>query len=141
MTALGDHQARRFFSLALFYLVVLALSTVVDVFAHFTEERLGLMWREWLTRHLIGRYLGGRAYYRLNARGDIDNPDQRIAEDVKTFTTNALSLVLILFNSTVQLLAFSGVLWSISPWLLAAAAAYAAVGSLMTVLFGRRLVG
>jgi putative ATP-binding cassette transporter len=117
------------------------MSTVVAVFASFTEQRYGLMWRDWLTRHLLARYLSGRAYYRLNGRTDVDNPDQRIAEDVKTFTTTALSLLLILVNSTLTLLAFSSILWTITPWLLAAAVGYAVFGSLMTILLGRRLVG
>src|SRR5438270_12049322 len=55
MTAIEQHQAGRFLALALLYLVVLVLCTVVEVFTHFTEERLGLMWREWLAPHLHGR--------------------------------------------------------------------------------------
>jgi putative ATP-binding cassette transporter len=120
---------------------VFALSTVGAVFYRFTEERLGLLWRGWLTRHLIGRYLSGHAYYRLNSRADVDNPDQRIAEDVRNFTTTTLSLVLILLNSGVRLFLFSGVLWSITPQLFLTAVIYAGVGTLLTVLVGHRLVG
>src|SRR5262249_58023624 len=71
--------------------------------------------------------------YRLREAGEIDNPDQRIADDVRTFTTTTLSFVLMVLNGSITILAFSGVLWSITPVLFAATVAYAAVGSLATV--------
>jgi putative ATP-binding cassette transporter len=140
MTAISQRQAGRISPLALLYVGVFAASTVVAVYERFTEQHLGLRWRRWLTRHLTDRYLAGHAYYRIDQGGDIDNPDQRIAEDVKTFTTTTLSFALIILNSAITLCAFAGILWSITPWLFLAAVGYAAFGSLMTVLLGRRLV-
>ena len=115
-------------------------STVVETFARYIEQRLGLVWRDWLTRRFLDRYLGGRAYRRLAEEGRVDNPDQRISEDVRTFTANSLTFVILLFNAVVTFVAFAGVLWSITPWLFLAAVVYAAVGSLGTILVGRRLV-
>jgi len=71
----------------------------------------------------------------------LTNPDERIAEDVKAFTATTLSFVLLLANATVTVVAFSGVLWSISRLLFGVAIVYALCGSLLAVLFGRRLVG
>ena len=141
MTAASEQQQSQFYASALLFTGVLVLLAVAAVFKTFTEERFVLLWRGWLTTHLIERYLGGRAYHRLNARGDIDNPDQRIAEDVRTFTGTTLSLVLIALNSGITLSLFSSTLWSITPWLVLAAVLYAGFGSLFTVVFGRRLVG
>jgi putative ATP-binding cassette transporter len=140
MTAVEQREGSRTVSLALLWAAVFAALTVVAVFKQFTEERLRLRWREWLTRHLIDRYLAGRAYYRMKARTDVDNPDQRITEDVKTFTEQTLALLLIVINSTISLISFAGILWSITPWLFLAAVLYAVFGSLMTVFLGRRLV-
>jgi putative ATP-binding cassette transporter len=140
MTALSERQVGRFFSLVAVFAGVFVVLTVVAVFKAFTEDRLRLRWRQWLTRHLADRYLSSRAYYRLKARADVDNPDQRLSEDVKTFTDQALALTLILANSAVTLISFSSVLWSITPWLCVAAVLYAAFGSVVTVLVGRRLV-
>jgi len=141
MTAIAGREVARFWHLALLYFGVFVLSTIVAALARFSEEHLGLLWRDWLTRHLTDRYLAWLAYYRMTGRPEIDNPDQRIAEDVKTFTTSTLSFILILLNSTLALVAFSGVLWSITPWLVLAAVSYAAFGSLMALLLGRQLVG
>src|SRR5262249_55008518 len=68
------------------------------------------------------------------------NPDQRISEDVKTFTATTLSFLILLFNAAVTFLAFASVLWSITPWLFVVAVVYAVLGSLGTLLLGHRLV-
>jgi putative ATP-binding cassette transporter len=140
MTAVAQRELGRFYVCAVLYAAGFVLATVVAVFYRFTEERLGLLWRQWLTGHLTDRYLSTEACERINRRGDIDNPDQRIAEDLRNVTTNSLSLLLILLNSTLTLFAFSGILWSISPWLFVVGAGYAACGSLVTVFLGRRLL-
>jgi putative ATP-binding cassette transporter len=141
MSALAERRTSRFVTLAGAYAGLFALTTVVAVFYRFAEERLGLLWREWMTADLIRQYLAGRVYLRIHDGGRPDNPDQRISEDVRTFTTSALSLLLIASNSAVALVAFSGVLWSITPWLMAASLAYAALGTAATLVAGRRLPG
>ncbi len=140
MTALERRQEWHFYTMAVVLIVVFASSTVVETFARYIEQRLGLFWRDWLTHCFLGRYLGGRAYHHLADRADIDNPDQRISEDVRTFTAQSLSFVILLFNAVVTFVAFAGVLWSITPWLILAAVSYALIGTLGTVLIGRRLV-
>jgi vitamin B12/bleomycin/antimicrobial peptide transport system ATP-binding/permease protein len=140
MTAISDRDSARFTRQAIAYLGVFGVSTLVGALYSFSEQRLGLLWREWLTRQLLAAYLHRRAYYRLSAAGVLTNPDERIAEDVKAFTTGTLSFVLMLSNATVTVVAFSGVLWSISHTLFGVALLYAAVGSALTVLFGRPLI-
>ncbi len=114
---------------------------MVAVLYRFAEERLGLLWRSWLTRKVTEHYLDGRTYLRLKESAEIDNPDQRIAEDIRAFTTTTLSFSLIILNSTLAAISFSGVLWTISPLLFVVAVGYAALGTLTTVLLGRPLVG
>jgi putative ATP-binding cassette transporter len=140
MTALAGRNTGRFYFFARVFAGVFAVSTVVEVFARYVEQWLGLVWREWLTRRFLDRYLEGRNYLRLADREDIDNPDERISEDVKSFTVTTLSFLVLLTNGMLTLAAFSGVLWSITPWLFLTALGYALVGSLGTVLLGRRLV-
>jgi vitamin B12/bleomycin/antimicrobial peptide transport system ATP-binding/permease protein len=144
MTAIEQRSMGAFTRQAILYICVFAGSTVVAVIYRFTEERLGLLWREWLTGKLISLYLDGRNYYRLSDEvagdGGIANPDQRIADDVRAFTVTTISFVLLFLNGTLTVVAFSGVLWSISPLLFGVAIAYAAVGSLLTIALGRPLV-
>ncbi len=139
MTALAQRQERRFYWMAGTLVAVFAVSTTVAVFARYVEERLGLVWRDWLTRRFLDRYLRDRAYRRLAARGDLDNPDQRISEDVKTFSVSTLSLLVLAFDAALAIATFSGVLCSITPWLLVAAFGYAVMGSMGMFSLGRSL--
>jgi vitamin B12/bleomycin/antimicrobial peptide transport system ATP-binding/permease protein len=140
MTAIEQRSMSRFVAMAAMYVGVFAVSTVAAVVYRFTEERLALLWRDWLTRRLMGRYLQDGTYYWLREQSDIANADQRIADDVRAFATTTLSLTLVLLNTTFTIVAFAGVMWSISPLLFGAAVAYAALGSGLTVLFGRPLI-
>jgi putative ATP-binding cassette transporter len=140
MTAIEHRDPQGFARMAMLYVAVFAASTVAAVTYRFTEERLGLLWRDWLTRRLVGVYLGGRLYYHIQMGEGLPNPDQRIADDVRSFTTTTLSLGLIFLNGSFTLLAFSGVLWSISRTLFVVAVAYAACGSLLAIALGRPLV-
>jgi len=81
----------------------------------FTEQRLGLLWRFWGTRESILNYTNNRVYYRLSKKGEIGNPDQRIADDIRTYCTTTLSFMLILVNASLTVIAFSGVMWTIKP--------------------------
>jgi putative ATP-binding cassette transporter len=140
MTAIEHRDRIAFARQAVIYVAVFGVSTVAAVLFRFAEERLGLLWRHWLTGRLVAFYLGGRTYLRMNRAGGLPNPDQRIAEDVRTFVAMTLSLLLMLLNGTLTVLAFSGVLWSISRTLFLVGIAYAAAGSLLTVLLGRPLI-
>ena len=139
MTAIEERSMTRFVAKALLYVGVFAASTAVAAIYQFAEQRLGLLWRDWLTKQLVARYLREGRYYWLREQ-EIANPDQRIADDVRTYTTTTISLALVLLNSTFTIVAFSGVMWSISPTLFGTAVAYAALGSGLTVLFGRPLI-
>jgi putative ATP-binding cassette transporter len=141
MTALEERRAGRFAEFAIAYVGVFAGITVFAVMLRFTEERLGLYWRTWLTGHLIDRYLANQTYYRLTARPEIDNPDQRITEDVKSFTATTLSFLLIILKAGVSLVLFARLLWEITPMLFMAAVAYGAAGTVSTLVLGRRLMG
>src|SRR5262249_61796062 len=92
-TSLATRDSAGFSYQAIVYLGVFGASTLVGAFSSFSEQRLGLLWREWLTRQLLDAYLSRRAFYRLSAEGTLTNPDERIAEDVKAFTATTLSFV------------------------------------------------
>ena len=140
ITAIEQRDRGAFLEQAFLYVSVFAASTVAAVLARFCEERFGLLWRRWLTSRLVHFYLANRMYLRLCQEGRLSNPDQRITEDVRTFVTMTLSLFLMGLNATLTVIAFSGVLWSISPTLFLVGMGYAAVGSELTVYLGQRLI-
>jgi putative ATP-binding cassette transporter len=141
MTAISHRDQAGFIRQAVLFVVVLAGSTAVAVLYRFTEERLGLSWRVWLTRRIIRRYLADRTYLHLKESATVENPDQRIADDVRAFTATTLSFTLMFINGALAVLSFSGVLWRISPFLFGVAIGYAVLGTLATIYLGRPLIG
>ena len=120
------------------------LVVYVPLFAGFNyvQSKSAIYWRRWLTYNFLGRYFNNRAFYNLgNFNSKIDNPDQRISEDIKSFTEESLYFLLVVLNSVFQIAAFSFVLWSISPLLVILLFIYAVVGTLITTgIFGKTLV-
>ncbi len=138
-----------FFALALGFVLVSAYRIYV-------RQRLEIRWREWLTDYYLQQWINSQAYCQMELhRKMTDNPDQRIAEDVRNYVASALGLSLSLLSAIATLLSFSGILWRLSghwtydyhgshiqiPGLMMwVAILYAAVTSWLTHRVGRRLV-
>ncbi len=123
--------------------------------AHLIVKRwLQLDWRAWLTNFLINSWMEGGCHYRLSfTPGEHDNPDQRIAEDIRIFTESAVALGHTLVYSLMSLFLFINILWSVSGvmsvpgttvhmrgFMVPLAFIYAALGSLVGWMIGRPLV-
>jgi vitamin B12/bleomycin/antimicrobial peptide transport system ATP-binding/permease protein len=140
MSSIEKKDTHGFVLYAWMYVAVFAGSTLVAVLFRFAEERLGLLWRDYLTRRIVRNYIDRRIYVHFEHSGAITNPDQRMTEDVRQLTTTTLSFVLMILNGTLTAISFSGVLWTISPTLFVIAVLYAAAGSALTILLGRPLI-
>jgi len=124
-----------------YYLIAIAVVTPVNVFYSFTEQRLALFWRRWLSVEILDRYFKNRSYYRINPTIGIDNPDQRIEADIRTFTAEILSVLLIVFNSLIQIYFFMQILWSMSTTLAIVSVLYPLICSYIAYRLGRPLIG
>ncbi|HMK69246.1 MAG TPA: ABC transporter ATP-binding protein/permease [Stellaceae bacterium] len=138
-----------FLALAMAYI---ALAISLEFFTSWLQVR----WRRWLTAHYVDRWLSHRAYYRLQLSGETDNPDQRIAEDIRLFIENTFGLTLLLVRKVVTLFSFILILWSLSgpvtiplgslgevtipAYLVWLSIVYAAFGTIVTIKIGRKLV-
>jgi putative ATP-binding cassette transporter len=133
---------------------------VVAVYELYLNQMLQIRWRRWLTERYLNAWLEGGAYYRMQlVAGETDNPDQRIAEDVRLFIAGAsggggtLGLAIGGMRAVVTLVSFVTILWGLSgaftlPWIgltvpaymVWAALLYAIVGTWLTDFIGRPLV-
>ncbi|NUN60554.1 MAG: ABC transporter ATP-binding protein/permease [Burkholderiaceae bacterium] len=134
-SALAARQADRFWAAVRTSLIVLAFAVPVYAFYYYMRDAFSNHWRRWLTHRFLDGYLSERKYYEIGAGGDIDNPDQRISEDINTFTGRSTHFLLIFIGSLMQLVAFSAVLWSISKMLVAFLAVYALLGTFGALYF------
>lgn len=141
-SALAAGDARRFWASIWRYTVILIAAVPIYALYYYVRDTLGLRWRRWLTHSFLARYFSQRAYYRLNTTTGIDNPDQRIAEDINSFTQQSLYFLMIVLGSVIQLIAFASVLWSISQGLVYFLIGYAVFSTVFTgTVFGKRLIG
>jgi putative ATP-binding cassette transporter len=135
---------------------IAAIYIVVAVYRTYLNQWLQIRWRRWLTRHFLDEWLADRAYYRISLTTDraavgTDNPDQRIAEDLRDFVDSTLSLGIGLLSNIVSLFSFVGILWGLSGdypifgitipgYMVWVAVIYAAIGTTLTHFVGRPLV-
>ena len=140
-TALEQRNIGNFWQTVLIFVVFVVIVTPLAVFFEYLTDKVSLYWRRWLTNHFLDKYFHNRAYYDINFYADVDNPDQRISEDINTFTRNSLKFFVLVLQSVLSLIAFIGVLISISVPLVLILIGYAFVGTVVTVLFGKRLIG
>ena len=142
-----------------------SLAIAMSVVRVYVAQLLQIRWRRWLTGRLLNRWLSDRAYYRISlarsangAATYTDNPDQRIAEDVRDFigdavgnTSGVLSLSIDFLSTLISLFSFMTILWGLSEpltvlgvtipgYLLWVALIYSILGTGLTHLVGRKLV-
>lgn len=140
-SALAARDEERFWAAIRICLGLLVAAVPIYACYYYVRDRLGIHWRRWMTNRFLESYFSNRHFYELNANEAIDNPDQRVAEDIATFTQKSLYYLLIIISSALQLIAFSSVLWSISRELVYILVLYALVGTFLVVfVFGKRLM-
>jgi putative ATP-binding cassette transporter len=134
------------------FTVVAAAYILIAVYQLYLRQALQIRWRRWLTREYLDDWLAKRAYYRIALTDPgTDNPDQRIADDIRLFVDDTLSLGLGLMNSVVTLFSFILVLWSLSGplevlgvsipgYMVWVALLYSVIGTWLAHLIGRPLI-
>ena len=141
ISALSSQNSERFWrSIIQFFGAVVIAVPFVSSYS-FVRQKLSVFWRRWMTESFMESYLRDRSFYKISYHPEIDNPDQRIAQDIKSFTDQSLSFLVITLNAIFQLFGFSTLLWSISKPLVFFVIAYAIAGTVITTgVFGKVLV-
>src|SRR3954470_3384383 len=150
--ALEQKDQSEFFRQLWIFTGIAVVWIIARVYRFYLQQMLQIEWRAWLNEHFLADWLRDRAYYRLQLldRG-VDNPDQRIAEDLRLFVDNTLDLAIGLLSAVVMLVSFTIILWelsgdftiggvSIPGFMFWVALIYTGVGSWLTYKIGRPLV-
>jgi vitamin B12/bleomycin/antimicrobial peptide transport system ATP-binding/permease protein len=154
--ALEKRDATTVFFWSMVYFPLLAASVclaVAQVYARMTTQR---RWREWLTHHLLDRWLTNGRYYQLHlVHGDHKNPEYRIADDIRLATDSPVDFATGVITAVLSAATFIAVLWTIGGslsfsvagieitipgFLVVAAVAYAVLASGSMVFIGHRFV-
>lgn len=135
-----EHKSMLDFAWATAYWIgAMALATPVQVFYVYFRTKLALIWRPWLTSQYFALYFAHQAYLKLLGKTEIDNPDQRMTQDVDSFCNSAVGLFIAIIDAMVNVIMFASVLFFMSGVLTATVVIYAAFGSAMVLWLGRRL--
>ena len=145
-------EAEFFRQLGMFALLALVW-IITAVYRLYFLQMLQIEWRTWLTNHFLADWMKDQAHYRMQLldRGT-DNPDQRIAEDLRIFVEYTSDLALGLLSAVVTLVSFVVILWTLSGslqifgmdipgYLVWVALVYAIAGTFLTHFIGRKLIG
>jgi vitamin B12/bleomycin/antimicrobial peptide transport system ATP-binding/permease protein len=141
MTALANKNAPEFFHSGLLVLIYNVVAAPIIAVDGYVVGKLMIHWRQWLTEQFLSHSFHDRAFYRISSDPGIDNPDQRISEDLNAFAGFTLTFVLQVLWGLVTGASFIVVLWFISPSLVGVLAACVALGSVLTIVIGRPLIG
>jgi putative ATP-binding cassette transporter len=154
-TALQQQDAPGFYRAFVFVVLLIVLYLAVAVLRVYLDQTLQLRWRRWLTDQYVTRWLTDRTFYRMRFSGRVDNPDQRISEDVRLFIDKSMSLGLGFLNSLATLVSFAALLWYLSGsitlpiggfeitipgYMFWVAVLYSSTGSVVAHLIGRPLI-
>jgi vitamin B12/bleomycin/antimicrobial peptide transport system ATP-binding/permease protein len=150
---LENKDKAEFFRQAGMFTLLAILWIICGVYRLYYRQMLTIEWRTWLTERFLAEWMKDQAHYRLQLldRGT-DNPDQRIAEDLRLVVELTLALSLGLLSALATLVVFIGILWNLSGtvqvadltipgYLVWIALVYAAIGSVLTHFVGRALIG
>jgi vitamin B12/bleomycin/antimicrobial peptide transport system ATP-binding/permease protein len=140
MNTLQLKDAARFYHLMILFGVWIVLFVPVAAFYPYVTGLLAIRWRDWLTESFAHRMLRHNALYHIMRDHTVDNPDQRISEDVNNFTSGALNYAMTVVQAIVTAITFFVILWMVSRWLALSLVGYAVLGTWLTILIGRRLV-
>ncbi|KAK1663189.1 hypothetical protein QYE76_051348 [Lolium multiflorum] len=138
--ALADKDQEQFTKQLLYYLGGFAVGIPFFVLRDYAREVLSLRWRSWMTSYYMKRYFKNRTFYKIQSQSLIDNPDQRINDDLSSFTGTALAFSLTLLNAVVDLVSFSNILYGIYPPLFIVLIVYSFGGTVISVFLGKNLV-
>ncbi|BEV36813.1 ABC transporter ATP-binding protein/permease [Synechococcus sp. M16CYN] len=142
--ALVGYDESSFWKIVAIYAFCLVLALPIRAIQSYLIPKVGLMWRQWLSSRLLNRYLANRAYYVLNPNdenaSDIDNPDQRISDDTRSFTITSLSVIVEVISALLTFLSFIIVLWTINSRLALFLLVYSVIGTSLIIFASRKLV-
>ncbi|WP_347566476.1 ABC transporter transmembrane domain-containing protein, partial [Scytonema sp. UIC 10036] len=121
------------------YAFGLLVGAILGTFSIFFRKQIALDWYKWLNNQILEKYFRNRAYYRINFRTDVDNPDQRLSQEIEPITSNALRFSTIFLEKILEMSFFFIVIWTISKQVAILIVIFASVGNLITVYLNQGL--
>ncbi|WP_341528314.1 ATP-binding cassette domain-containing protein [Nostoc sp. UHCC 0302] len=134
-----EKDFNKFLETLLVYGAALVGVTLLVGFSKFIRKQIALDWYQWLNNHILEKYLSNRAYYKINFKSDIDNPDQRISQEIEPLIRNALTFSATFLEKVLEMATFLVILWSLSQFIAVVLVVYTIIGNLIAVYLAQEL--
>jgi putative ATP-binding cassette transporter len=113
--AMQRYNVARIYHLFAIFLGLAALVVAINTLSQYLIQIFQIRWRRWLTNRLVDQWLHRQTHYRMQLDAqEIDNPDQRIGNDIDFFTGQTVNLPLSALQSVVTIVSYSFMLWVLS---------------------------
>lgn len=114
-SSLQDLNQTVFWQQMVVFCFIATAAVLNALLTYYAEQRFTINWIEWLNRHLLDKWLAGQSYYKTQQMsGELDNPDQRIQQDVQEYVKRSLTLSVGVIASVSSIVSFTILLWGLA---------------------------
>ncbi|MEH2381372.1 MAG: ATP-binding cassette domain-containing protein [Nostoc sp.] len=113
-------------------LIIVGMVLLVTLL-RYVRKKIILDWYKWLNIHVLEKYLSNQAYYKINFKSDIDNPDQRLSQEIEPITSIGLRFSSSLLEKSLEMGSSLIILWIVSSQIAIYLVIYTIVGNLIAV--------
>lgn len=119
--------------------LLIVVITLLVALSRYVRKKIALDWYKWLNNNIIEKYLSNQAYYKINFQSNIDNPDQRLSQEIEPITSSALRFSVTFLEKILEMISFVIILWTISTEIAIYLVIYTIVGNFVAVYLSQEL--
>jgi len=128
------------------YMSTLWISTLTIVatvllvaFSRYVRKKIAISWYKWLNNYILEKYFSNQAYYKINFKSDINNPDQRLSQEIEPIASTALMFLATYVEKVLEMITFLIVIWTISAQIAVSLVIYTIIGNLIAIYLNQKV--
>ncbi|MCB8760508.1 ABC transporter ATP-binding protein/permease [Planktothrix agardhii] len=132
-------DAEKLTHFVIIYGITLASMTFFSGLSRFLKKLIALDWYQWINNNILQKYFKNRAYYQINFKGDIENPDQRLSQEIQPIARTTMDFLTTCVEKVMEMLVFIAILWSISKTISIVLLVYTIIGNIVATYITQQL--
>jgi ABC-type uncharacterized transport system fused permease/ATPase subunit len=134
-----DRDLSKYYSTLGVSCLLIVVITLLVGFSKLVRKKIALDWYQWLSHYILRKYLSNRAHYKLNFKTDLDNPDQRLAQEIKPITDGGILFLATILEKGLEMTTFIIILSTISQSIAIYLVIYTIIGNLVAIYLTQEL--
>ncbi|MFN6565582.1 MAG: ABC transporter ATP-binding protein/permease [Nostoc sp. ChiSLP01] len=119
--------------------LIVLVTVILITFLKYVRKKVTLDWYKWLNNHILEQYFSNQAYYKINFQSDIDNPDQRLSQEIEPITSSAFRFATALLEKVLEMGSALIILWIVSPQIAIYLIIYTVIGNFLAVYLNQAI--